>query len=223
MSRRTARWMTTVAAVAALGAVTAGCSGSDDPSASPDTDDASTSVEVESQAPAGSLEPGDLVPALANPQLPQDDMHADMAENLGIDEDSTRLLGVNSLGKYWVALNDEGGICLIAGLPNEADDDLNNIEVSGASCQEASVFAEQGGYLSMGGEGVAGVTLILLPDDVDPASVDSVVETASNETDGTIDHFADFAQLIATSRDAGNAFKGVEVERTDGDPLTLHP
>ncbi len=93
--------------------------------------------------------------------------------------------------------DDVDGICLVAGLPKEADDDLNNIESSGASCPEASAFAEYGGYLSMGGEGVAGVTLFLLPNDV--------------------------AQLIATSCDAGSTLKGIEVERIDGEPFTIQP
>lgn len=223
MTRRTVRWMTTAAAIVTLTGSTAGCSESDDPSSSPSADSAATSVEVEPEGSHRALEPGDLVPALANPQTSQDAIPAGLAEDSGIDKESTRLLGVNSLGKYWVALNDDGGICLIAGLPYEADDDLDNIEISGMSCPEASAFAEHGGYLSVGGEDVAGVTLFLLPDDVDPASVADIVETAKSETEGTVDYFSDFAHLIATSRDASSAFKGVEVERTDGAPLALHP
>lgn len=199
MSRRTAHWMTTVAAVFALGASTAGCSTSDEP--------------------AGSLEPVDLVPALASSQTSQDEIPTNLMDD-HIDADSTRLLGANNLGKYWVALSDKG-ICLVAGLPDEAEGDFDNIKVSGTGCSGPSKFAEQGISLSLRGQNVAGITAFLLPNDVDPASVDNVVETARNETDGTIDHFDDAVQLITTSRHAGSAFSDVDVERTAGDPLTL--
>lgn len=203
MKSQTARWLTSLAVVCAVTAGAAGCSS------------LNTSTT--------SYKPGILVPAFASTQTLADELSAGIAEGDDLTADSTRLLGSNDLGKYWTAIDAEGNICLVIVPPKEREDGSEGIQYFGSNCIEPKIFSESGLSLSINSHGVGNVSALLLPGDVDPTSVNDAVKTASGETSGTIDHFETPAQLITMTLDAASSLKDIEVDRTNGDSLTLRP
>lgn len=197
------RWLTSLAVVCAVTAGAAGC--------------ASLNKSTTS------YKPGILVPAFANTQTPTDELSVGKAEGDGLTADSTRLLGSNDLGKYWTALDAEGNICLVVAPPKEREDGSEGIQYFGSTCIAPKTFSESGLSLSVNSDGVGNVSVLLLPGDVDPTSVNDAIKIASSETSGTIDHFETPAQLITMSLDAASSLKAMEVDRTNGDSMTLRP
>ncbi len=169
------------------------------------------------------FDPEDLVPAFANAQTVEDELPAqlELQDDPNISPESTRLIGTNEFGRFWTMLETNGNICLIGLLLRNGDENYENAEISVLSCTSPSTLAAQGLPLEAGGADLESVSLLLIPADVDSASLKDALEEARAETGETILHFESPAQLITTSPKAARSLGGVEVDRPNGDRLRI--
>ncbi len=126
---------------------------------------------------------------------------ADLHGTGGIDPASTRLLGVQSGTRYWIALDRSSNVCVLAQSVRSAD-------LTAASCSTAGDLETRGASLRVDA-GAWRLEAFLVPDSVDAASVSA---PWSRVADNLVTYSGTgSATSIQLKRDAGSS----------GAPLTL--
>ncbi len=183
-------------AVLAIGAVTVACTPTPEPEASRD--------------------PVDMVPLLAEAQAPRDVLpegveDMEVAES-AIAMETSRLLYAGEQERFWVALDEEGNICLLT-LLAEADAPEPATEgLWASSCPAPDAFYRSGAALRAAGSGLSGSLGQLIPADV---QMDHPDLASSDGADTRSAHF--LVRAPADSRAAGN----LDLERTTNETFTL--
>ena len=156
-----------------------------------------------------SREPADMIPVLAAAQTPQDEIPSDPdSEGLGLQPDTVRLLRESDIETHWVALGDDGSICLVSWLVDT--------ELYGSSCTPPDVFFDKGTSLQIATDGVRGSTSLLVPSDVDLSPLDVTAPGSASRVDPAT------AQLIVMTRDQARNLDDMEAERETGGTFMLH-
>lgn len=155
-----------------------------------------------------SREPVDMIPVLAAAQTSQDEIpSAPDADGLGVQPDTTRLLRESDTETHWVAVGDDGSICLVSWLVDTA--------LYGSSCTPPDVFFDRGTSLQIAADGVYRSTSLLVPSDVDLAPVDVTAPGSAAGSDPAT------AQLVVMTPDQARTLDDMEVERETGGTFVL--
>lgn len=182
--RSTTTWMVAAAVLTPLALV--GCTGDD-----------------------ASREPVDMIPVLAVTQTSRDEIpSAPDADGLGVQPDTTRLLRESDTETHWVALGDDGSICLVSWLVDT--------ELYGSSCTPPDIFFDRGTSVQIAAGEVRGSTSLLVPSDVDLAPVDVTAPGSASGSDPAT------SQLVVMTRDEARNLDDMEVERETGGTFVLH-
>lgn len=164
----------------------------------------------------------ELLPVLSVEQSEADrlDDVADEISDTPIDPDSVRFLGASGYGQHWAAIDTEGYICVITKL-----DDTTGAasETSGTACGPPTDFYLKGTFLSVGGDNTERATTVLLPHDVDTASVAREVKRINGDTDSEGAFLLDEtpSTAIVMSSEAAATSGDLELERADGEALVV--
>ncbi|WP_298805852.1 hypothetical protein [uncultured Pseudokineococcus sp.] len=117
---------------------------------------------------AGAPSPAELVPVLGEPATDEDDLPTIEGRPVddGLAAGSARRLGATERAEYWVALDDEGGVCLLLALA-PGDDAVSR------SCGPVERFGRHGTWVGATSQTQSAIGL-LVPDgfDLDDATRD---------------------------------------------------
>jgi hypothetical protein len=161
-----------------------------------------------------SLDPGSLVPVLERAQANSDALPSDssIGDQALIISETVRQLESTVTGEQWVALSEEGDICLIVQLSDSADGHPEDAKVAGASCTSPANFARYGASLRVEGAPGNGIVSHLLPSDIAPDSLSSSVRAET-----------EVAPLVSMSATEADALGVLTIQRPNGGEIELNP
>lgn len=161
-----------------------------------------------------SLDPYDLVTALGQSQVSSDLLPADssIGGQAQILPDTVRQLNSTPDGDQWVALSEDGSICLIVHLSDRADGHAEDAGLEGASCTSPANFGRYGASLRLEGAPGNGLVSHLLPSDIRPEDVPS---SSRAETQ--------VAPLVSMTVVEADALGAITIQRPNGGEIELYP
>lgn len=175
-------------------------------------------------APGGqSISATDLIPEFERTQRSADTLPpsvATAAAEASLIDSSTRLIGENGLGTFWVAEDASGNICVVSLAAGES--------VFSIACRPRDVFYRQGISNQFGADSVSSVEVHLIPQGVKTQPLVQLRESVEVVTGEEVrvaaaEHVSILGEsrLLVLDAEASRVTGEVRLSRDDGEDLTL--
>ncbi len=153
--------------------------------------------------------PQDLVPLLAQPY----DAAESTPESFDLtdmDAQSVRLIGDSHLGRHWVALDEEGNMCILT--------ELAEVELGSIACTTAEIFQDRGVAHRLNGTDITPVEVHVFPADIMEENIKQAmpadVELGAENGPQLIGR--DGTTALVFNSDIANKLQGLKIQRDAG-------
>ncbi len=137
-------------------------------------------------------------------------------ETAAVEAEGVRFIGEAALARYWVAPDEESGLCLLA--------EVSDSEIGGAACSSEELFKQRGLALQLGGQGIATVDAYLFPPDI---TRDAVVQALPAGLEPGAGNGLEIVEksgnvLLALDAEAASSLGELEMQREGGEMLAVN-